>query len=172
MKFLFLERIGRPDLLWSVNTVSRSPTKRTEASWTKILRLISYINPSKDYRQFCNVGNHIEDCKLGVFQDASFAGDLRDSKINVRRFAVRIRIAHASYFHMDVQEANNSFSQQVSSLKLCRLTKVHAWMFYQLFNFGSACWKRCLAKEPRGTLSVTHVKESFRLAHILTIVLF
>ena len=136
-----------------------------------MLRLISYINPSKQrlLAILWYVGNHIEDCKLGVFQDASFAGDLRDSKNNVRRFAVRIRIAHASYFHMDVQEANNSFSQQVSSLKLCRVAKVHAWMFYQLFNCGSACWKHCLAKQPRGTLSVTHVKESFRLAHILTI---
>ena len=38
------------------------------------------MNQTKNHKQFCHVGNHIEDCKLGLFQDALFAGDLLDSK--------------------------------------------------------------------------------------------
>ena len=41
---------------------------------------MNYMNQTKNHRQFCHVGNQIEDCKLGLFQDALFAGDLRDSK--------------------------------------------------------------------------------------------
>ena len=38
----------------------------------------NYINQTKNFIQFCQVVNQIEDCKLGFFQDASFASDLRD----------------------------------------------------------------------------------------------
>ena len=38
LKCLFLARIGRPDIPWSVNKLARAVTK-----WTKAARLISYI---------------------------------------------------------------------------------------------------------------------------------
>ena len=43
-------------------------------------RLISYHKCTSDYRQFCHVGNKANECKLGVFPDVDFAGDLTDSK--------------------------------------------------------------------------------------------
>ena len=43
-------------------------------------RLIRYIDHAKHARHNCFVGNKIQDCKLGLFQDASFAGDLHDEK--------------------------------------------------------------------------------------------
>ena len=61
------------------------------------------INQTKNFIQFCRVGNQIEDCKLGLFQDASFAGDLRDLKFNVRRFTVRIWTTHVCSNFVDVQ---------------------------------------------------------------------
>ena len=33
-----------------------------------------------DYRQYCHVGNTAQHCRLGLFQDPDFAGDLGDSK--------------------------------------------------------------------------------------------
>ena len=33
-----------------------------------------------EYRQYCHVGNTAEQCRLGLFQDSDFAGDLEDSK--------------------------------------------------------------------------------------------
>ena len=55
---------------------------------------MSYFNHTQHYRQYCFVGNKTEDCKLGLFQDASFVGDLSDSKIKFRRSVVRIGRSH------------------------------------------------------------------------------
>ena len=40
-------------------------------------RLISYIHHTCEYKQYCYVGNTAKQCRLGVFQDSDFAGDLK-----------------------------------------------------------------------------------------------
>ena len=47
---------------------------------TNDYRLISYIHHTCDYKQYCHVGNSAKQCRLGLFQDSDFAGDLEDSK--------------------------------------------------------------------------------------------
>ena len=42
LKSLYLTRIGRPDILWSVNKLARSITKWTKACDKRLIRLISY----------------------------------------------------------------------------------------------------------------------------------
>ena len=79
-KCLYLARIGRPQMIWSVNKLVRSITKWTEACDKRLNRLISYIHHTCEYRQYCHVGNTAKQCRLGVFQDSDFAGDLEDSK--------------------------------------------------------------------------------------------
>ena len=44
VKCLYLARIGRPDILWSVNKLARSVTNLTKACDKRISRLISYIH--------------------------------------------------------------------------------------------------------------------------------
>ena len=78
LKCLYLARIGRPDILWSVNKLARSITKWTKACDKRISRLISYIHHTCEYKQYCHVGN--THCRLGLFHDSDFAGDLEDSK--------------------------------------------------------------------------------------------
>ena len=80
LKCLYLARIGRPDILWSVNKLARSITKWTKACDKLLSRLISYINYSSEYKQYCHVGNTAKQCRLGPFQDSDFARDLEDSK--------------------------------------------------------------------------------------------
>ena len=75
-----MARIGRPDILWSVNKFARSITKWTKARDKRLSRLISYIHHTRDYKQYCHVGNSAKQCRLGLFQDSHFAGDLEDSK--------------------------------------------------------------------------------------------
>ena len=80
LKCLHLARIGRPDILWSVNKLARSITKWTKACDKRLNRLISYIHHTSEYKQYCHVGNTAKQCRLGLFQDSDFAGDLEDSK--------------------------------------------------------------------------------------------
>ena len=80
LKCLYLARIGRPDILWSVNKLARSITKWTKACDKRLNRLISYIHHTCEYKQYCHVGNIAKQCRLGLFQDSDFAGDLEDSK--------------------------------------------------------------------------------------------
>ena len=80
LKCLYLARIGRPDILWSVNKLARSITKWTNACDKRLNRLISYIHHTCEYRHYCHVGNIAKQCRLGQFQDSDFAGHLENSK--------------------------------------------------------------------------------------------
>ena len=80
LKCLYLARIGRPDILWSVNKLARSITKWTKVCDKRLKRLISKIHRTCEYRQYCHVGNIAKQSILGLFQDSDFAGDLEDSK--------------------------------------------------------------------------------------------
>ena len=46
----------------------------------RLNRLISYIHHTCEYKQYCYVGNAAKQCRLGLFQDSDFSGDLEDSK--------------------------------------------------------------------------------------------
>ena len=80
LKALYLSRLGRPELYWTVNTLAREVTKWTVACDKRLHRLISFIHHHKDHVLTSFVGDDPADCKLMLFCDASFAGDLRDSK--------------------------------------------------------------------------------------------
>ena len=80
LKYLYLARFGRPDILWSVNKLARSITKWTKASDKRLSRLISYIHHTCDYKQHCHVGNTAKHADWDCFKTPFFAGDLEDSK--------------------------------------------------------------------------------------------
>ena len=63
-----------------MNKLARAITKWTKACDKRLARLISYIHHTCEYRQYCYVGNTAQQCRLGLFQDSDFAGDLEDSK--------------------------------------------------------------------------------------------
>ena len=66
LKCFFLARIGRPDILWSVNKLARSITKWTMACDKRLNRLMSYIHHTCEYKQYCHVGNTAKQCRLGL----------------------------------------------------------------------------------------------------------
>ena len=53
LKCVYLARIGRPDVLWSVNKLARSVTKWKRACDQRLARLTSYIHNTSDHRQCC-----------------------------------------------------------------------------------------------------------------------
>ena len=67
LKRLLLARVGRPDIFWSVSK--------------RFARLISYSHHKCDFEAILSCGrNTAQHCRLGLFQDSDFAGDLEDSK--------------------------------------------------------------------------------------------
>ena len=107
-QIVLLARIARSDLLWLVNTLARSATTWNKAYYKRLLTLIHYISKTKNCRRLCHVEHLIEDCKLVLFQDASFACDLRDSKSTSGGFLCVVGITHVCSNFIDVQEPSRS----------------------------------------------------------------
>ena len=76
LKCLCLARIGRPDILWSVDKLARSIRKLTKACDKRLNRLISYNHHTCEYRQYCNVGNIAKQCRLLEDSKSTFGGTL------------------------------------------------------------------------------------------------
>ena len=66
VKCLYLARIGRPDILWSVNKLARSITKWTKACDKRLSRLISCVHHTCDYKQYCHAGNTAKTVQIGT----------------------------------------------------------------------------------------------------------
>ena len=132
LKCLYLARIGRPDILWSVNKLARSITKWTKACDKRLNRLISYIHHTCEYRQYCHVGNTAKQCRLGLFQDSDFAGDLEDSK-STSGGTLCIFGSHTFCSNkLDVQETNCRFAESEiisldTGLRLDGLPALELW---------------------------------------------
>ena len=62
-----------------MNKLARSITKWTKVCDKRLSRLIPKIHHTSGYKQCCCVGNTAKPCRLGLFQDSDFAGNLEDS---------------------------------------------------------------------------------------------
>ena len=77
LKCLYVARLGRPDDLWSVNSLAREVTKWTPTCDKRLLRLTSYLNTTPNIALHCHVGDNAGDILLIYYADASFADCLR-----------------------------------------------------------------------------------------------
>ena len=107
----FLARIGRPDILWSVNKLARAVTKWTRACEKRLARLISYIHHTCESKQCHLVGNTAQTCRSGLFQDSDFCRRSWGLKIDIRRTFVHIWKSYISSNKLDLQETNICFTQ-------------------------------------------------------------
>ena len=65
--------MGRPDTLWSVNTLARKITKWDRGCDKRLHRLIEYLKTTTDWGQLCYVGDYQQECWIALFVDASQA---------------------------------------------------------------------------------------------------
>ena len=96
--------------LAAVNTLAWSVTKWNGPCGQRLAWLSSYMHFTTDYRTFCHVGDGVDNCKLGFFQDASFAGDMQDSAFTTSG-GVLCKVGNRTFVPIQ-QEAKSSFSQQ------------------------------------------------------------
>ena len=80
LKALYTARLARLDILWNVSLLAREVTHWTAACDRRLHRLMCYMYHTDDWYQGCYVGDYASDIVLMLFSDASFAGDLKDSK--------------------------------------------------------------------------------------------
>ena len=130
LKCLYLARIGRPDIPWSVNKLARSVTKWTRGCDRRLARLISYIHHTSEFKQYCHVGNTARRC---LFQDSDFAGDLQDSK----SISGGLLFKFVSHTFVPISWTCKKQTSTVQrKLRLFLLMQVYAWMGFQLLIFG------------------------------------
>ena len=93
--------------------LARAVTQWTRACDRRLIRLISHILNTTGYRQYSHVGNTAEQCRLGLFQDSDFAGDVEDSKSTFGGILCifRSRTFVSISCQLDVQQADDSLTQ-------------------------------------------------------------
>ena len=70
---------------YGLSTSLRDQSQNGLGHVRRLARLSSHIHHTNDSRQHCHMGNTAQHGRLGLFQDADFAGDLADSKIKLRK---------------------------------------------------------------------------------------
>ena len=63
-----------------MNKLARAVTIWTRVCDKRLSRSISCTHHTSEYQQYYYVGNTAQQCRLGLFQDSNFAGDLENSK--------------------------------------------------------------------------------------------
>ena len=141
LKCLYLARIGRPDILCSVNTLARSVTKWTQAYDKRLARLIFYIHHTNDYRQYCHVENTAQHCRLGFIPRLRLCHRLWGLKVNLRRCVVYFWKHNICPSQLDVQETNIGFAQLYRIWSHFRWMLDYVWMGYLLLIFVTSWLK-------------------------------
>ena len=80
LTILYLARFARPDPVWAVNALARMVTKWSVACDRRLHRLVCYIHHTQNFKLSSYVGDMPDAIKLALFVDASFVGDINDSK--------------------------------------------------------------------------------------------
>ena len=66
LKCLYLARVGRPDIFWSVNKLARAVTKWTKACDKRLALLISYIHHTFKYMAILLCGKHSKTMQIRI----------------------------------------------------------------------------------------------------------
>ena len=136
LKCLYLARIGRPVILWSVNKLARGGDVTDDwQDW------FQYTHHTNEFRQYCHVDNSAQHCRFGLLQDSDFAGELEDSTSTLWGGLV---LSEAEHLSPSVGCARSKLLSRtvLQSLKSFRWMLDGAWMVCPLSTSGML-WLRC-----------------------------
>ena len=111
LKCLYLARIGRLDILWSVNNLARATTKWTKSCNTRLVRLILFHSSYKWIPSILLCGKHCTTMQTRIVSRLWLCRRLWTLEINIRRNSVHFREPHVCAKRLDVQETNCCFTQ-------------------------------------------------------------
>ena len=132
LKCLHMARIGRPDILWSVNKLARSVTKWTQACDRRSARSISYIHHTNDFRQYCHDGTALQTGFVSRLRLCWRSGGL---KVSLRR----LYFWKQNILSQSVGCARNKLLSRAApqSLRAFLWMLDYVWMGYLLPIFGT-----------------------------------
>ena len=136
LKCLYLARIGRPDVLWSVNKLARAVTKWPKSCDKRLARLISYIHHTSEYRQHCYVGNtQHNNADLDCFKTLILQETLKTQNQHQEEFSAFSQVTRLC---QEVGCARNrlQFPTVLQKLKSFLSMQVCAWMEFPLSLSG------------------------------------
>ena len=145
-KCLYLARIGRPDILWSVNKLPRSITKWTKQSLWQNIFSFDLLHSSHIWKQtilWC--GNKTCQCRLGLFQVSDFAWDLEDSQ-STSGGTLCVFGSHTFVPISCMCKKQTSVSHSSREAGKILSMQVYAWIGFQLLIFGG--WSITFRTEP------------------------
>ena len=145
LKCLFLARIGGLDIFWSGNKLAWAVTEWTRACDERLARVISYIRQTCDHGQYFDMGNAAQLCRLGLFQDLDFAGDLEDSKSTSGCGFLCIFRSRTFVPTSCMRKTQTSHAVQ-QNLKMSHWM-VYVWTEYPRLIFGTWQWKCCILQK-------------------------
>ena len=148
LKCVYLARIGRPDILWSVNRFARVVTKWNKACDKRVARLISYIRHTCEFRQHCPVGKHNTTMQTWLISRLWFCRRPWRLKINIGRNSMLCRKSHVCANKLDVQETDISltqFNRGWDYFSWRRFT--HGWNF-RSWSLGLSDWSISFPTQP------------------------
>ena len=124
LQCLYLARIGRPDILWSVNKLARAVTKWTQACDRRLARLISHIHHTHDIPAILSCrSNTAQHCRVGLFRRLRLCWRPWGLEINLGESLMYLWKPNICPHQLDVQETNVSIPQ-----------------FYRVWNHFFGCW--------------------------------
>ena len=168
LKCLYLARIGRRDIIWSVNKLARSIIKWTKACDKRLNRLISYTHHTCEYKQYCHVGNTAKQCRLGTFSRLRLCGRCWGFKVYFKWNIVRFWKSYICSNKLDVQETNFSFTQ-FNRIRNHRFgCRIEAGWYSRTCFMGSDClspWKHESESERTGRPVNEQTWSSFTTSH-------
>ena len=169
MKFLWLARLARPDLMKAINLLASRIQKWTRNDDKRLYRLTCYLKSSAHYKLKAYIGDPASALSLRLYADADFAGDSDNARSTSGNFLVLV--GPNTYFPLSwcsVKQTSTSRSTTESEV-ISLANGVFAEALPMTIFWDLALGKRCdltIMEDNQATITVVKKGYSKKLRHI------
>ena len=84
MKDLWLSRLGRPDVAKAIGNLAKRVSCWSRNDDKRLRRLMDYLHTTTNWHLTGHVGDPLENCRLELYVDADFCGEVEHTKSNLQ----------------------------------------------------------------------------------------